>query len=87
MVQVQARVILKGAKSYNLGGKRFIQDVPVLINGEEEVKSFQQNGYFSVTMLKSKKIEAASKEEDEEDMDEEETSGKSKKGLLKKKSK
>lgn len=91
---VQAKVILKGAKTYTLNGRRFIQDVPVLISGEK-VKEFQANGHFSVTMLKAKakadeseakaKVKAsASQSHDGDDEDDEEVAAPKKKSILKK---
>ena len=49
-----ARVVLKKAKTYSLGGKRYIKDVPVRIEGEDQIRSFQENAYFSVTVLEGK---------------------------------
>ena len=92
---VQAKVILKGAKTYTLNGRRFIQDVTVLISGEK-VKEFQANGHFSVTMLKAKaqadeseakakvKASASKSHDDDEDEDEEEVAAPKKKSILKK---
>lgn len=48
-----ARVILKEARSYRHGGRRFIKDVPQTIKGDE-VKEYLHNGFFSVTVLKGK---------------------------------
>lgn len=50
---VVARVILKEARSYRQGGRRFIKDVPQIIRGDE-VKQFVDNGYFTVSILKGK---------------------------------
>ena len=51
---MKAKVILRGAKTYNLGGMRWIKDVPKIVHGEDKVKEFKENGYFYVVMLKSK---------------------------------
>ena len=84
---VQAKVILKGAKTYTLNGRRFIQDVPVIISDEKKVKEFQANGHFSVTLLKAKvkseEAAAKSKAKDDDD-DEEEVAQPKKKSILKK---
>lgn len=50
---VRAKVVLRGARTYTLGGKRWIKDVPGIVNGDA-VKQFQENGYFYVAVLKSK---------------------------------
>lgn len=77
-----ARVVLKGARTYSLGGRRWIQDVPQIVHGEDEVKSFKENGYFHVTMLKKDAVKAAEKkasEADDEDDDLESNASKSSK--------
>ena len=58
-----ARVTLRKAKTYNLGGKRWIKDVPQLVRGEEAVQEFQNNGYFRVHILEegTKEIKKAKK--------------------------
>lgn len=73
---VIARVILKEARSYRQGGRRFIKDVPQTIKGEE-VTQYQNNGYFSVTILKGKVEEPAPSSkakveplDDDDDLDE-----------------
>lgn len=53
-----ARVTLRKAKTYNLGGKRWIKDVPQLVRGEEAVKEFENNGYFRVHILRDGSSEA-----------------------------
>lgn len=58
---VVARVILKGARSYRVGDRRFIKDVPQVIKGAE-VAQYEQNGYFHVAVLKG-----ASKVEHDDD--------------------
>ncbi len=50
-----ARVVLKKAKTYTLGGRRWIKDVPGRVEGEDQVKAYQENGYFSVTVLEGSK--------------------------------
>lgn len=50
----RARVVLKGAKTYTLGNRRWIKDVPGIVKGDEAVKAYKQNGYFRVTILESK---------------------------------
>lgn len=81
--KVSARVILKQAKTYTLNKRRFIQDVPVTFSNvdEEEVKAFENNGYFHVTRLKSK---PALKKQFEEDEETEESHSSKGKKLLKK---
>ena len=51
----KARVVLKKSKTYNFRKKRWIKDVPQIITGEDEVKAFQENGFFHTTILKSSK--------------------------------
>lgn len=53
-----ARVVLKKSKTYTLGGKRWIKDVPQPVRGEENILAFQQNGYFHVTILSKDKDKA-----------------------------
>ena len=55
-----ARVVLKKAKTYSLGGRRFIKDVPQTIKGEENIVEYQNNAYFHVAILdgKAKKKQA-----------------------------
>lgn len=50
-----ARVILRGCKTYQFGGKRWIKDVPGIVKGEENIKEYQNNGYFTVKVLEGKK--------------------------------
>lgn len=50
-----ARIVLKKSKTYSLGGRRWIKDVPQTIRGEENILSFKQNGYFHVTLLSKDK--------------------------------
>lgn len=59
---MRARVVLTGARTYTLGGRRWIKDVPGLVV-DDEVKLYQQNGYFRVHVLQSKseKPEAGAK--------------------------
>ena len=56
----RARVVLRGSKTYNLGGKRWIKDVPIIINGKA-VNTYKNNGHFHITMLKSKTVDVESK--------------------------
>jgi hypothetical protein len=72
-----ARVVLKKAKSYKFEGKRYFQDVPQTVHGEDEIKLFQENGFFNVTVLKGAAKKASKVSEDEED------APKSKSGLKK----
>ncbi len=79
---MKARVVLKGAKTYTLGGKRWIKDVPNFVTDEKQVKEYQANGFFSVTVLKQapKPVEEDREDdEDESDEAEEASKGKSKK--------
>ena len=71
-----ARVILKQAQTYSLGGRRFIKDVPQIVTGDE-VDQFKNNGYFHVTMLKTAEKKAAEKLAREEDETDEELEEKS----------
>lgn len=65
-----ARVVLKGSRTYSLGGRRFIKDVPQIIQGDD-VASYKENGFFHVTMLKSDAVKAAAKKaRDDDDADE-----------------
>jgi len=48
---MKAKVILRGARTYTLGGKRWIKDVPGIVNGDD-VKQYKENAYFYVVMLK-----------------------------------
>ena len=48
---MKAKVILRKARTYNLGGKRWIKDVPGIVHGDA-VKQYKENGYFYVAMLK-----------------------------------
>ena len=50
-----ARVILRGAKTYQFAGKRWIKDVPGIVKGESNIKQYQQNAYFIVKVLEGKK--------------------------------
>jgi len=51
---VRARVVLRGSKTYkHPGGKRWIKDVPGVVEGAAEIKEFANNGRFRVSMLKS----------------------------------
>jgi hypothetical protein len=52
---MRARVVLKGCKTYVVGGKKWIKEVPKVIEGKGLIKSFQENGYFNVAVLKEKK--------------------------------
>lgn len=85
---VVARVILKEARSYRQGGRRFIKDVPQTIKGDD-VRQYLDNGYFHVSILKGKeeltpsvssKAKAAPVEDDEDDEPAKKSSG----GLKKK---
>ena len=49
---MKAKVILRGARTYNLGGKRWIKDVPNIIH-DDAIKQYKENGYFYVVILKS----------------------------------
>lgn len=48
-----ARVTLKKAKTYALGSRRWVQDVPQMIRGEEEIQKYETNGHFQVKRLES----------------------------------
>jgi len=48
-----ARVILKKCRTYRVGDRRFIKDVPQVIKGDE-VDEYKDNGYFHVVMMKAK---------------------------------
>lgn len=48
---VVARVILKKAQSYKIGGRRWLKDVPHTLKGSE-LAEYVNNGYFSVTFIK-----------------------------------
>lgn len=58
----KARVVLKGASSYSVGGVRFLKGVPRVVSGKD-VELFKQNAYFHVVVLdegkKAEKKEAA----------------------------
>ena len=88
--QMVARVTLKGAKSYVLNGLRWIKDVPKILKGDA-VLEYQQNGYFYVHVLETKKSAKVEVEEDldfdevDEDDEPEEKAPSKKKHLLKKK--
>jgi hypothetical protein len=47
-----ARVTLKKAKTYTLGDRRWILDVPQIVRGEEDVLKYESNGHFHVKRLK-----------------------------------
>lgn len=53
-----ARVVLREAKTYNISGRRWIKDVPGVVRGSEAIQTYQDNGYFHVTVLKSGTKEA-----------------------------
>lgn len=55
----QARVVLKKAKSYTVGSRRFLQDVPQIIRGEEEIQKYETNAHFHVKRLPPGKIDDA----------------------------
>lgn len=74
---MKARVVLRGAKTYNLGGERFIKDVPKVVSGESKVKLYKQNAYFHVVELKSAaKKKSKSKDKDGGESKESKGSGK-----------
>lgn len=49
-----ARVVLRGAQTYKLGGLSWLKDNPKTIKGEDKIRAFEQNGYFHVKRLASK---------------------------------
>lgn len=67
----RARVVLRGARTYQLAGRRFIKDVPQLVVGDDLVETFMLNGYFHVTELEpqvaKKKKKKKSSSDDEGD--------------------
>jgi len=50
-----ARIVLRGAETYKVHGRTWIKGVPGVVKGEDQVKAFEQNGYFHVKRLESKK--------------------------------
>lgn len=50
-----ARVVLRGAETYKVHGRTWIKGVPGVVKGDDQVKAFEQNGYFHVKRLESKK--------------------------------
>ncbi len=50
-----ARVVLRGSETYKVQGRTWLKDVPGVVKGEDQVKSYEQNGYFHVKRLQSKK--------------------------------
>lgn len=50
-----ARVVLRGAETYKVHGRTWIKGVPGVVKGEDQIKAFEQNGYFHVKRLESKK--------------------------------
>ena len=63
MAEKRARVVLRGAKSYSYKGFKFIERVPKVVKGDDIVEELQNNGYFKVTLLKSKKVESVDEDE------------------------
>lgn len=68
----KAKVILKQAKTYNIGGKRWIKDVPGTVEGEENIQKYEANGFFTVVRLKDAESKAMKKKAQEEDAEDEE---------------
>jgi len=62
----RAKVILKGAKSYNVGGQRFVQNIPVIVKGSM-VDELKHNGYFKFTEMEPKIVEKKSDSSESED--------------------
>ena len=52
---MKARVILKGAKTYKLHGRKWIKDVPVMLHDEDAIKEVQANGRYQVFILSAAK--------------------------------
>ena len=50
-----ARVVLRGAAKYKLGGITWVKNVPKVIKGEDKIKALEQNGYFIVKRIASKR--------------------------------
>jgi hypothetical protein len=48
-----ARVVLRDAKTYTIRGRRWIKDVPGVVKGSSVIQSYQENGHFHVTVLKT----------------------------------
>ena len=55
MGKMVARVVLRKAMTYSLGGKRWIKDVPGIVKGESKIEVMKANGYFHVHVLKTGK--------------------------------
>ena len=49
-----ARVVLRGAESYKLGGHSWVKNVPRVIKDEKLIQSLEQNAYFLVKRLQPK---------------------------------
>ena len=49
---LKAKVVLRGARTYTLGSKRWIKDVPCIVT-DDNIKQYKENGYFYVAMLQS----------------------------------
>ena len=76
-----ARVVLRKARTYQLGGRRWIKDVPGIVKGEELIKQYQENAYFHVSVLggsDSKKSKAKDESKADDDGVEEKSESKAK---------
>lgn len=75
---VNARVVLKKSKTYNLRGRRWIKDLPQMVKTEAELEQYMSNGFFHVTVLnrKTKSVDSKSRSSRK--------TTKKKKGLLRK---
>jgi len=64
----RTRVVLREAKTYTLGGRKFIKDVPVVIVGEKG-EQFKLNAYFKCSTLepKMKKVKKSKKTKSSKD--------------------
>jgi len=64
-MKAKAKVVLRGAKTYTFGGRRWIKDVPGVVSGDA-VALYKQNGYFRVSDLKVKKSSKSKGDEGKE---------------------
>ncbi len=84
---LKAKVVLRGARTYTFGGKRWIKDVPCIVT-DDDIKQYRENGYFYVAMLQSSgsgsKKEKASKRKKSSSKKAKPKSGAKKKAKLKK---
>ena len=64
---VKAKVVLRGAKTYTLRGKRWIKDVPQIVTDEGMLSELKSNGYFHVAILSQSSKTAKKVEEKVED--------------------